>query len=222
MPREWLKLAHRPHTLEQTLALLRTVAPALMHKIEREYSFSFGPRNCSILPEGVEETPEAIDKLRSKWGNPLECQLPFAPSTKYINLYGIGKLTERGYLYTTREGGCLNLVPFQIRTNVTDDINVQRGVRLAEGDGTVPLMSLGYMGAYAWTLVCVCVCVCVCVSRSATVSSYSLIEWQLLFAAETIQPFRFTNTCARICAHEPTAACDPIGRAQWRSRRYYG
>ena len=154
IPKELQQYASRPLDIDDTIALLRLVAPGLMSKIEREHSMELNPVDCSHLPHGVPETPEEIERLRARWGNPLACHLPRAPATKFYTLYGIGKPTERGYLYTRRSGGCLSLLPFQIRTNVTDDVNVQRGVRLGEGDGTVPLISLGFLGAHAWTLVC--------------------------------------------------------------------
>nr|VWP02474.1 Zn(2)-C6 fungal-type domain-containing protein [Ganoderma boninense] len=49
-----------------------------------------------------------VEKLRAnnvdftKWTNPLEIQLPHAPSMKIYCVYGHGKLTERSYWYTQK------------------------------------------------------------------------------------------------------------------------
>jgi phospholipid:diacylglycerol acyltransferase len=40
---------------------------------------------------------EANEKIQSKWVNPLESRLPYAPSMKIYCFYGIGKETERRY-----------------------------------------------------------------------------------------------------------------------------
>lgn len=86
----------------------------------------------------------------SKWINPLETSLPNAPSLKIYCFYGIGKETERAYYYKD------DADPFT-RNNVTIDTgyssgseNVDHGVVLGEGDGTVNLLSTGYMCAKGW------------------------------------------------------------------------
>ncbi|KAI9651710.1 MAG: hypothetical protein M1829_002557 [Trizodia sp. TS-e1964] len=83
-----------------------------------------------------------------KWINPLETALPFAPSLKIYCFYGVGKPAERSYYY--RE----DLSPFN-PLNVTIDTGftkglIDHGVILGEGDGTVSLLSIGYMCARGW------------------------------------------------------------------------
>lgn len=61
----------------------------------------------------------------------------------------MGQATERGYLYraVTEQDG----VRFQLLTALSDPAgNVSNGVVLGEGDGTIPLLSLGYMCADGW------------------------------------------------------------------------
>lgn len=41
---------------------------------------------------------EANEKIPSKWVNPLEVRLPYAPNMKIYCFYGIGKPTERRYI----------------------------------------------------------------------------------------------------------------------------
>lgn len=80
--------------------------------------------------------------------NPLETRLPLAPKLKIYCFYGVGKSTERSYFY--REDQDPNS-----SVNVTIDTSLTRGavdhgVIPGEGDGTVPLLSNGYMCARGW------------------------------------------------------------------------
>jgi phospholipid:diacylglycerol acyltransferase len=86
------------------------------------------------------------------WTNPLESALPNAPDMKHITIYGVGKYTERCYFYTCQD-------PL---TNLTSDslfidtlVNkpnerLENGVQDVYGDGSVPLISLGFMSANGW------------------------------------------------------------------------
>ncbi|MCJ1285082.1 hypothetical protein MMC26_004420 [Xylographa opegraphella] len=96
-------------------------------------------------------TTEVEDNLKDprKWINPLETRLPLAPHLKIYCFYGIGKATERSYYYREE--------PQTSALNVTIDTGfskgeVDRGVVLAEGDGTVSLLSTGYMCAKGWQM----------------------------------------------------------------------
>eukprot|EP00727_Mastigamoeba_balamuthi_P014135 m51a1_g9344 putative phospholipid:diacylglycerol acyltransferase (608) ;mRNA; f:74168-76142 len=86
---------------------------------------------------------------RSSWGNPLECPLPYPPKVSVYCLYGTGKATERAYLYTplAPNGTELNM---SIINNTANEGNIHNGVHETDGDGTVPLMSLGYMCTRGW------------------------------------------------------------------------
>lgn len=95
---------------------------------------------------------EANQHVPAKWINPLESRLPLAPNMKIYCFYGIGKPTERAYFY--RE----DAAPHS-RTNVTIDTaatypndNVDHGVVMGEGDGTVSLLSSGYMCSKGWRM----------------------------------------------------------------------
>ena len=93
---------------------------------------------------------EANMAIPNKWINPLEARLPLAPNLKIYCFYGIGKDTERSYFY--RE----DLDPLT-KLNVTIDTSVSRdevinGIIPGEGDGTVPLLSNGYMCAKGWRI----------------------------------------------------------------------
>lgn len=104
-------------------------------------SYSYGVAHTSTEVERNARDPR-------KWMNPLETRLPMAPDLKIYCFYGVGKPTERSYYY--RE----DLDPSS-KLNVTIDTTlttgeVDHGVAMGEGDGTVPLLSNGYMCAKGW------------------------------------------------------------------------
>lgn len=98
--------------------------------------------------------------------DPMEDPMPFAPSLKMFCVYGVDKPVERSYLYikqmdeekvtksnkgdlAEREQG----VPLQwaIATKVSNSTTLlDSGVRKGNGDGTVPLISLGVHCRKGW------------------------------------------------------------------------
>ena len=102
---------------------------------------------------GVAHTAaEVEDNARDprKWVNPLETRLPLAPNLKIYCFYGMGKTTERSYFYREEQDPTSSL-------NVTIDTaltrgEVDHGVIPGEGDGTVSLLSSGYMCAKGWRI----------------------------------------------------------------------
>ncbi|MCJ1356365.1 MAG: hypothetical protein MMC33_006360 [Icmadophila ericetorum] len=83
-----------------------------------------------------------------KWVNPLETRLPLAPHMKIYCFYGIGKDTERSYFYREDRDPLLN-INVTIDTTLIKD-GIDHGIVLGEGDGTVNLLSTGYMCARGW------------------------------------------------------------------------
>lgn len=102
---------------------------------------------------GVARTAAEVDANEAdsrKWINPLETRLPLAPSLKVYCFYGVGKPTERAYYYRTPDTPSASL-------NITIDTGlihgvVDHGVILGEGDGTVNLLSSGYMCNRGWQM----------------------------------------------------------------------
>ncbi|TYZ62061.1 hypothetical protein PybrP1_013006, partial [[Pythium] brassicae (nom. inval.)] len=101
------------------------------------------------------------------WINPLESALPRAPNMKLFCFYGVGKPVERGYVYKanpeeddedeaegeigdTTERPRKRTVPFVLDTDYNDLPWIKAGIRYSDGDGTVPLVSLGFMCARGW------------------------------------------------------------------------
>ena len=102
---------------------------------------------------GVAHTTEEIEanmKSPSKWVNPLEARLPHAPNMKIYCFYGVGKETERSYFYR-EEPDPITRINVTIDTSVTKD-EVINGIIPGEGDGTVPLLSNGYMCNKGWKI----------------------------------------------------------------------
>ncbi|RWA10577.1 hypothetical protein EKO27_g4544 [Xylaria grammica] len=94
---------------------------------------------------------EANELQAHKWINPLETRLPLAPNLKVFCFYGVGKPTERGYYYRPPD------LPHQSKLNITIDTGltvdeIDHGVVMGEGDGTVNLLSTGYMCSKGWRM----------------------------------------------------------------------
>ncbi|KAK2779886.1 hypothetical protein FQN52_002366 [Onygenales sp. PD_12] len=100
---------------------------------------------------GIAHTTKEVENNENdprKWLNPLEARLPLAPNLKIYCFYGVGKPTERSYFYQ-QETDPFSKLNVSIDTSVTNGI-IDRGVVMSEGDGTVNLLSLGYMCAKGW------------------------------------------------------------------------
>ncbi|KAE8556588.1 hypothetical protein EYB25_001290 [Talaromyces marneffei] len=95
---------------------------------------------------------EANEHDPRKWLNPLESRLPLAPDMKIYCFYGVGKPTERAYFYQ-EENDPLTRLNVSIDTTVTEpDGGPDHGVVMGEGDGTVSLLSMGYMCSHGWRM----------------------------------------------------------------------
>lgn len=112
-----------------------------------------------LLSVGIADDPSAAQYDAPKfWTNPLETTLPYAPSMKLFCLYGVGKPVERGYTYGPNvdfdqrevDEHDIAAVPRLLFTETQDQPWVKDGIRYVDGDGTVPLVSLGYMCARGW------------------------------------------------------------------------
>ncbi|BGP52725.1 phospholipid:diacylglycerol acyltransferase [Rhodotorula sphaerocarpa] len=86
---------HPNLTLNDALGfVLQKVPPSYQQMLATNYSL------------GIERDEEQLKRNNhdhTKWSNPLEVQLPRAPSMKIYCLYGTGKETERAYFY--QQGG---------------------------------------------------------------------------------------------------------------------
>lgn len=117
------------------------------------HSYSHGVAHTKAQVEANENKP-------STWLNPLESRLPLAPSLKIYCFYGIGKATERAYFY--KEAHPIAQASKDTITNITIDTGfitgpppegtpeVDHGIIFGEGDGTVNLLSTGYVCSKGW------------------------------------------------------------------------
>lgn len=127
--------------VEESLAYLMTHTEDWYQNHVRG-SYSHGVPHTSAEVEKNEKDPK-------KWINPLETRLPKAPNLKIYCFYGIGKPTERSYFYRDSEShSSLNI---QIDTAHSEGL-VDHGVIFGEGDGTVNLISSGYMCNKGWKM----------------------------------------------------------------------
>ncbi|CAI5708334.1 unnamed protein product [Hyaloperonospora brassicae] len=112
----------------------------------------------SWFSTGIADDPSLPEYDQAKyWTNPLETTLPKAPSLKIFCFYGVGKPAERGYSYgdnpLQEESVYVNgkrVAPYVFNTEISDLPYIKGGIRYTDGDGTVPLVSLGLMCASGW------------------------------------------------------------------------
>jgi phospholipid:diacylglycerol acyltransferase len=137
-------------TVEQALNYLFTTSED-WYSDQVQHAYSHGIAHTTKQVEANENIPRT-------WLNPLEARLPLAPNLKIFCFYGIGKPTERGYFYkhsTNPMHPNINLTidtqyTTSSSTNSSDATTVDHGVIFGEGDGTVNLLSTGYMCAHGW------------------------------------------------------------------------
>ena len=129
-------------TVDESLDYLLNTAEAWYARMMRE-NYSRGVARTTSEVELNEHLP-------SKWVNPLESRLPLAPNLKIYCFYGVHKPTERAFVYR-EDNDPLSAVNITIDTSLTKG-EIDHGVVLGEGDGTVPLLSSGYMCAKGWKL----------------------------------------------------------------------
>ncbi|EER26236.1 Lecithin:cholesterol acyltransferase family protein [Coccidioides posadasii C735 delta SOWgp] len=129
-------------TIESSLKFLfNNAEPWFRNQVQHSYSHGVAPTRNEV---------EANEADPRKWLNPLEARLPLAPNLKIYCFYGVGKPTERSYFYR-EDTDPLSKLHVSIDTSVTNG-NVDHGVVMSEGDGTVNLLSLGYMCAKGWRI----------------------------------------------------------------------
>ncbi|KAE8412829.1 Lecithin:cholesterol acyltransferase-domain-containing protein [Aspergillus pseudocaelatus] len=130
-------------TVSESLAYLLNTSDE-WYRNQVQTSYSHGVAHTTAQVEANENDPRT-------WLNPLEARLPFAPDMKIYCFYGVGKPTERSYYYQEERDPLVNL-NVSIDTTVTNSDGVDHGVVMGEGDGTVNLLSTGYMCAKGWNI----------------------------------------------------------------------
>ncbi|KAL1200905.1 putative phospholipid:diacylglycerol acyltransferase 2 [Cardamine amara subsp. amara] len=130
------------YTATTVLDLLRFIAPKMMRRAEAHISHG--------IADDLDDPKYGHYKY---WSNPLETKLPDAPGMEMYCLYGVGIPTERSYIYklSTSSGKCKSSIPFRRDGSMDgDDMCLKGGARFADGDGSVPVTSAGFMCAKGW------------------------------------------------------------------------
>lgn len=109
------------------------------------------------------------EKAEVEWQDTSITPLPYAPNLKIYCMYGVGLDSERSYFYkvnkaekptqtnesseSSRKQEVPDVeLPFVLDMSVDDPgRKIRHGIRFTDGDGSVPLLSLGYVCADAWT-----------------------------------------------------------------------
>ncbi|XP_031110519.1 putative phospholipid:diacylglycerol acyltransferase 2 [Ipomoea triloba] len=137
---------NKAYTAKTAIDLLRFVAPNMMKRAESHFSHGI-----------ADDLDDPKYKHYKYWSNPLETKLPIAPDMEIYCLYGVGIPTERSYLYKLSPSSdrCNTNIPFQIDSSVAgSDHNdkgcLRGGVHFVDGDGSVPLLSAGFVCAKPW------------------------------------------------------------------------
>jgi phospholipid:diacylglycerol acyltransferase len=139
-------VSYKSHTAEDVADFLIGFGAARGHEVAN-------PKMVSVY--GDDEKPSS-----RTWHDPTRTPLPYAPNMKIYCMYGVGVATERAYYYQgNREeakdeagpGQDLQEPPVVLDPTVNDaERNVTHGIRYSDGDGSVPLISLGYVCVDLW------------------------------------------------------------------------
>jgi phospholipid:diacylglycerol acyltransferase len=146
-------VSSKNHTVEQTIDFLL------------KWGGGMGPNISSANLHSFEYTHLESPSPRT-WHDIAQTPLPYAPNMKIYCMYGVGIETERAYVYKRNggeqrsfmeedvsAGGTIKAVdpPFILDTSVEEpDNKIVHGIKYGDGDGSVPLMSLGYMCSGPW------------------------------------------------------------------------
>ena len=135
-------------TIDDTLQFLLDWGGGVGPKVAASRYTSF---KQNLGEANTKENKEDTAPQLNQWHNPVSTPLPFAPDMKIYCMYGVGVDTERGYVYkgnldAINKGSTLLDPPFIIDNEYNDpERNISHGVLSGDGDGSVPLLSLGYM-----------------------------------------------------------------------------
>jgi phospholipid:diacylglycerol acyltransferase len=98
----------------------------------------------------------------NSWHDVSRTPLPYSPNVRIYCFYGTGIETERAFYYKRNREEQSASDPDKIPTSeseppavidpdiMSEDQHVSYGIRFSDGDGSVPILSLGYICADAW------------------------------------------------------------------------
>ena len=148
------------HTARETIDFLKAYGAGYGDRLANAAQYSYHDQDVS------DENDDDDEPTSRTWHDPTRTPLPYAPNLKIYCLYGVGIETERAYYYKRNvvdhpESGKQNQnasssllleEPAVVLDSNVQDVrhNVHTGIRYVDGDGSVPLLSLGYICADAW------------------------------------------------------------------------
>ena len=161
-----------PQTEPTVNKVLQKLSSGIGHTAESVINFLFtwgGGMGPNISPADLysfSQDPKEGPSPRT-WHDASKTPLPHAPNMKIYCLYGVGIETERAYFYKRNPGdqGLFAIdnssigsnsqkaadPPFILDTSIEDPENgIIHGIKYSDGDGSVPLLSLGYMCNGPW------------------------------------------------------------------------
>ena len=137
-----LVLDNAPKSAEETLKLLFETSAMEHHALHRKGNST--ALRCPPNREGK-------SCYRDIWTDPTRTPLPKMSRMKIWCVYGTGIPTEVGYHYLSTHGNLTDNSGFRISTDLHyENGKVVNGVILDDGDGTVPLESLGAVCSSGW------------------------------------------------------------------------
>ena len=129
--------------VNDTLAFLFNTTAMAHHADHRK-----GDKSALRCPPGKTDPRSCY---RDLWTDPTSIPLPKMGSSQIWCTYGVGIPTEKGYHYVSDSGNMTDNTGFRIeKTLHIHDGQVVNGIYLDDGDGTVPLESLGTMCSIGW------------------------------------------------------------------------
>ncbi|KAK9370790.1 Lecithin:cholesterol acyltransferase-domain-containing protein [Lipomyces kononenkoae] len=122
------ELSAKNLTVPESIEYLYTQAPEWFRdRVEENYSHGLARTRVEVVANEVDPR---------RWVNPLEVALPNAPDLRIFCLYGVGKSTERAYVYQEEKDKELVKLNVSIAAGGMD-----APVIMGEGDGTVSLIT---------------------------------------------------------------------------------
>ena len=134
------------HTTRETIDVLKDFGAGYGEKLFAVKDYSYHENDGD---DQQEPSPRS-------WHDPTRTPLPYAPNLKIYCLYGIGIETERAYYYRRNVVNDGNHSVLEQPGLILDPTvqqpseGITSGIRYTDGDGSVPLISLGYICADAW------------------------------------------------------------------------
>jgi phospholipid:diacylglycerol acyltransferase len=136
-------VSQQTHTAKKTIDFLKAFGGGYGKNLSNANDYSY--------QDTAKPSPQS-------WHDPTRTPLPYAPNLKIYCLYGVGLETERAYYYRrnvvkSADGNSSRLDTPALVMDITvhnPEADVEHGIRYADGDGSVPLVSLGYICADAW------------------------------------------------------------------------